>query len=110
MSARPSGRVKRRGATAPDQWNRADTGHTELSDIAATNRMSSLLSFSVALGLALAIGLERERSHAESAELPAGIRTFAIAGLAGAIAASLPIPLAVPSELPPKFRLPRGRI
>lgn len=61
--------------------------------------MSSLLSFSVALGLALAIGLERERSHAESAELPAGIRTFAIAGLAGAIAASLPIPLAVPSVL-----------
>ncbi|QIK19920.1 MgtC/SapB family protein [Ralstonia solanacearum] len=61
--------------------------------------MSSLLSFSVALGLALAIGLERERSHADKGELPAGMRTFAIAGLAGAIAASLPIPLAVPSVL-----------
>ncbi|AOE91509.1 MULTISPECIES: MgtC/SapB family protein [Ralstonia solanacearum species complex] len=61
--------------------------------------MSSLLSFSVALGLALAIGLERERSHADKAELPAGMRTFAIAGLAGAIAASLPISLAVPSVL-----------
>ncbi|MGM3276324.1 MgtC/SapB family protein [Ralstonia sp. 24A2] len=61
--------------------------------------MSSLLSFSVALGLALAIGLERERSHAGVEELPAGMRTFAIAGLAGAIAASLPIPFAVPSVL-----------
>lgn len=61
--------------------------------------MSSLLSFSVALGLALAIGLERERSHPDTAEQPAGMRTFAIAGLAGAIAASLPIPLAVPTVL-----------
>lgn len=61
--------------------------------------MSSLLSFSVALGVGLAIGLERERSHAESAELPAGMRTFAIAALAGAIAASLPMPLAVPAVL-----------
>lgn len=61
--------------------------------------MSSLLSFSVALGVGLAIGLERERSHADSAELPAGMRTFAIAALAGAIAASLPIPLAVPAVL-----------
>ncbi|MCO5398893.1 MgtC/SapB family protein [Ralstonia soli] len=61
--------------------------------------MSSLLSFSVALGLGLAIGLERERSHADSAELPAGIRTFAIGALAGAIAASLPIPFAVPAVL-----------
>ncbi|NWK44541.1 MgtC/SapB family protein [Ralstonia pickettii] len=61
--------------------------------------MSSLLSFSVALGVGLAIGLERERSHAGSAELPAGMRTFAIAALAGAIAASLPIPLAVPTVL-----------
>lgn len=61
--------------------------------------MSSLLSFSVALGVGLAIGLERERSHADSAELPAGMRTFAIAALAGAIAASLPMPLAVPAVL-----------
>jgi uncharacterized membrane protein (DUF4010 family) len=58
--------------------------------------MSSLLAFSVALGVALAIGLERERSHAATqAEVPAGIRTFAIAGLAGALAASLPPALAV---------------
>ena len=61
--------------------------------------MSSLLSFSVALGVGLAIGLERERSHARSAELPAGIRTFAIGALAGAIAASLSMPLAVPAVL-----------
>ncbi|CAJ0887488.1 hypothetical protein R20233_03242 [Ralstonia sp. LMG 32965] len=61
--------------------------------------MSSLLSFSVALGVGLAIGLERERSHADRAELPAGMRTFAIAALAGAIAASLPMPLAVPAVL-----------
>lgn len=61
--------------------------------------MSSLLSFSVALGVGLAIGLERERSHADSAELPAGMRTFAIGALAGAIAASLPIPFAVPTVL-----------
>lgn len=59
--------------------------------------MTSLLSFSVALGLSLAIGLERERSHTGTDELPAGMRTFAIAGLAGAISASLPIPLAVPA-------------
>lgn len=63
------------------------------------HRMSSLLSFSVALGIGLAIGLERERSHADSAELPAGMRTFAVGALAGAIAASLPIPFAVPAVL-----------
>ncbi|MEF3061596.1 MgtC/SapB family protein [Ralstonia solanacearum] len=68
--------------------------------VTAAIRMSSLLSFSVALGVALAIGLERERSQAATtSELPAGIRTFAIAGLAGAIAASLPVPLAVPAVL-----------
>lgn len=61
--------------------------------------MSSLLSFSVALGVGLAIGLERERSHADSVELPAGMRTFAIGALAGAIAASVPIPFAVPAVL-----------
>jgi uncharacterized membrane protein (DUF4010 family) len=61
--------------------------------------MSSLLSFSVALGVGLAIGLERERSHAASTELPAGMRTFAIGALAGAIAASLPIPFSVPTVL-----------
>lgn len=61
--------------------------------------MTSLLSFSVALGVGLAIGLERERSHTGSAELPAGMRTFAIGALAGAIAASLPVPLAVPTVL-----------
>ncbi|MGC5887684.1 MgtC/SapB family protein [Ralstonia pseudosolanacearum] len=61
--------------------------------------MSSLLSFSVALGVGLAVGLERERSHADNAELPAGMRTFAIAGLAGAIAASLSIPFAVPATV-----------
>lgn len=61
--------------------------------------MSSLLSFSVALGVGLAIGLERERSHAGTAELPAGMRTFAIAALAGAVAASLPTSFAVPAVL-----------
>lgn len=59
--------------------------------------MASLLAFSVALGVALAVGLERERSHGPAqAEVPAGIRTFAVAGLSGALAASLPVPLAVP--------------
>lgn len=67
--------------------------------VAGTYAMSSLLSFSVALGLGLAIGLERERSHLGTAELTAGMRTFAIAGLAGAIAASLPVPLALPMVL-----------
>jgi len=47
----------------------------------------------------LAIGLERERSQTGAAEIPAGMRTFAIAGLTGAIAASLSIPLALPAVL-----------
>ncbi|WP_416048440.1 MgtC/SapB family protein [Cupriavidus basilensis] len=49
------------------------------------------MAFSVALGIGLAIGLERERSQAaEGAEAPAGLRTFAIASVSGALGAFLP--------------------
>ena len=45
------------------------------------------LNFAVALGVGLLIGLERERSKGEgSARRPAGIRTFALVALLGAIA------------------------
>lgn len=51
-----------------------------------------ILSISVALGIGLAIGLERERSESDAGneEAPAGLRTFAIASLAGAISGMLP--------------------
>jgi uncharacterized membrane protein (DUF4010 family) len=48
---------------------------------------SPWLNFAVALGLGLLIGLERERTKGEgSTRRPAGIRTFALAALFGAIA------------------------
>ncbi len=51
---------------------------------------ASWLGFGVALGVGLLIGLERERSKgAGSARRPAGIRTFTITSLLGAIAAYL---------------------
>lgn len=51
----------------------------------------AVVAFSVALGIGLAIGLERERSQAaEGAEAPAGLRTFAIASVSGALGAFLP--------------------
>lgn len=51
----------------------------------------TVVAFSVALGIGLAIGLERERSQAaEGAEAPAGLRTFAIASVSGALGAFLP--------------------
>jgi uncharacterized membrane protein (DUF4010 family) len=47
-------------------------------------------NFAIALGLGLLIGLERERSKGEGpTRRPAGIRTFALATLLGAIAAYL---------------------
>ena len=47
-------------------------------------------NFSVALGIGLLIGLERERSKGEGpARGPAGIRTFALASLLGALAMHL---------------------
>ena len=45
------------------------------------------LRFAVALGLGILIGLERER--AKGAEGGAGVRTFALIALAGAIAGHL---------------------
>lgn len=47
----------------------------------------SLLNMLVALGAGLLIGLERERASADAgSETPAGLRTFAVAALAGAVA------------------------
>ncbi len=47
-------------------------------------------NFAVAIGLGLLIGLERERSKGEGPMRgPAGIRTFALAALPGAIAIHL---------------------
>ncbi len=51
---------------------------------------SPWFNFAVALGIGLLIGLERERSKGEGpARRPAGIRTFALATLLGAIASHL---------------------
>lgn len=60
-----------------------------------------ILSVSVALGIGLAIGLERERSQsaADGGEDPAGLRTFAVASLSGAICAMLPDRLLLPLAL-----------
>jgi uncharacterized membrane protein YhiD involved in acid resistance len=45
-----------------------------------------ILSFAVALGIGLLIGTERERRKGEGFErAPAGLRTFALASLAGAL-------------------------
>ena len=52
--------------------------------------MSPWFNFAVALGVGLLIGLERERSKGEGpTRRPAGIRTFSLAALLGAIAAHL---------------------
>lgn len=61
----------------------------------------SIISASVALGIGLAIGLERERSQAADggSEAPAGLRTFALASLAGAASAMLPSALVLPAML-----------
>ncbi|CAN7146230.1 DUF4010 domain-containing protein [Phenylobacterium sp. LjRoot219] len=48
-----------------------------------------LLNMLVALGAGLLIGLERERSSAGSGEAVAGLRTFALAALAGAVSAEI---------------------
>lgn len=58
----------------------------------------SILSLCVALGIGLAIGLERQRSQAGSdTDLPAGLRTHAIVALSGAVAAILPYPWMLPA-------------
>ena len=47
-------------------------------------------NFAIALAIGLLIGLERERSKGEGpARRPAGIRTFALAALFGAVSAHL---------------------
>lgn len=55
-----------------------------------------VLGFAVALGVGMLIGLERERSqHNEPASLPAGIRTFALTSLLGALASVTGSPLVI---------------
>ncbi|NUO87715.1 MAG: MgtC/SapB family protein [Cupriavidus sp.] len=60
-----------------------------------------IISASVALGIGLAIGLERERSQAADggSEAPAGLRTFALASLAGMASAVLSAALVLPVML-----------
>ncbi|WP_432260187.1 MgtC/SapB family protein [Cupriavidus sp. TMH.W2] len=62
---------------------------------------SLIISASVALGIGLAIGLERERSQAAdgSGEAPAGLRTFALVSLSGAASAMLSPGLVLPAML-----------
>lgn len=48
-----------------------------------------MLPYVTALAIGLLIGLERERSHPDRGEATAGSRTFALLGLAGALAASV---------------------
>ncbi|SCU75838.1 conserved membrane hypothetical protein [Cupriavidus necator] len=61
---------------------------------------SLIISASVALGIGLAIGLERERSQAaDGVEAAAGLRTFALASLSGAACAMLPSGLVLPVML-----------
>lgn len=60
----------------------------------------SIVALSLALGIGLAIGLERERSQTSpEEEAPAGLRTYAIASLAGAIGALLPASFVLPAIL-----------
>ena len=51
--------------------------------------ISSLENLGLALGIGLLIGAERERSNAALPSHIAGIRTFAISALAGAVAVTL---------------------
>lgn len=60
---------------------------------------SLVIALSVALGIGLAIGLERERSQAAGGDVPAGLRTFAVASVAGAIGAMLPGDWVLPAIL-----------
>lgn len=54
------------------------------------------LSFLAALGAGLAIGIERERAKGEGVSRDsAGVRSFAIAGLFGAVCASIGLPFAL---------------
>jgi uncharacterized membrane protein (DUF4010 family) len=49
-----------------------------------------VLGFAIALGIGLLIGIDRERRKGEGASrVPAGVRTFALAALAGAAAAAV---------------------
>ncbi|WP_291617520.1 DUF4010 domain-containing protein [Bradyrhizobium sp.] len=58
-----------------------------LFDPASLNLDSAVARIGVALGIGLLVGLERERRKGEGAKRgPAGLRTFALASLAGAIA------------------------
>jgi len=50
----------------------------------------ALLGFAIALGIGLLIGIDRERQKVDgSAHVPAGVRTFAITALAGAVAGAI---------------------
>ncbi|WP_420993744.1 MgtC/SapB family protein [Cupriavidus sp. 30B13] len=60
----------------------------------------TVVAFCVALGIGLGFGVERERSQAaEGAEAAAGLRTFAIASLCGALGAFLPSAGLLPAVL-----------
>ncbi len=61
------------------------------------DQSAALRGIIVALGVGLLIGLERERRKGEGADrAPAGIRTFALAALLGALGALVPLPGAFP--------------
>lgn len=58
---------------------------------------ASLVGLAVALGIGLIVGIERERRKGDGdRRAAAGLRTFAIAAVAGAIAQRLPVPALVP--------------
>ncbi|MDU6668799.1 MAG: MgtC/SapB family protein, partial [Bradyrhizobium sp.] len=57
-----------------------------MSEIMTLSSSRELVAIVVALGIGLLIGLERERRKGEGpGRSPAGLRTFAVASLAGAI-------------------------
>lgn len=61
------------------------------------NPSTAIIGLAVALGVGLIVGIERERRKGDGdRRAAAGLRTFAIAALAGAVAQLLPIPALVP--------------
>ncbi|MBB1602471.1 DUF4010 domain-containing protein [Variovorax sp. UMC13] len=61
------------------------------------NRSAAMIGLAAALGVGLIVGLERERRKGDGdRRAAAGLRTFAIAALAGAVAQLLPVPTLVP--------------
>lgn len=61
------------------------------------NPSAVIIGLAVALGVGLIVGIERERRKGDGdGRAAAGLRTFAIAALAGAVAQLLPVPALVP--------------